>query len=95
MKYDSQSSQSVRIVLHAAMRELEKSTNYVERIVALKNTSEILKLLTQFKGLGEEIEQNLAMPFNVSNQNISNYTKKISELLAQQIDHMTKKAVQH
>jgi bacterioferritin (cytochrome b1) len=95
MKYDSQSLKSVRVVLRVARQELEHSTNYVERIVALKNTAEILKMLTQFKGLGEEIEQKLTMPFNVSNQKLSNYAKKISELLAQQIDHITKKAVRH
>jgi len=88
MKYDHQGSKSVCIVLQAAKQELEHTTNYVERIVALKNTAEILKMLTDFRELGDEIERNLLISANVNNRSISTYINRIKSLLSQQIHNM-------
>ncbi|KPJ96520.1 MAG: hypothetical protein AMJ53_00595 [Gammaproteobacteria bacterium SG8_11] len=85
MKPSSQDYKSVCIVLRAAQRELEHTSNYVERIVALRNTADILKMLTDYTNLGEQIEHSLRMPDNVSNQKILAYTVKLKTLLAEQI----------
>ena len=73
MKDHSQYSPCVRIVLKAAQQELEHTSNYVERIIALQNTAEILKMLTAYRSLGEEIEHTLSVSGNINNQLISQY----------------------
>ena len=95
MKHGSRGSTSVCIVLQAAKQELEHTTNYVERIVALKNIAEILQMLTAYKDLGEEIEQTLMISANVSYQNISSYANQIKSLLAQQIHDMESVKLRH
>lgn len=88
MQYRNMDCENVCIVLQAAINELEEATNYVERIVALKSIAEILKLLTDYKDLGEEIERNLAIADNVSNHKISRYSGRIKVFLTQQINKL-------
>lgn len=88
MKYHSRDSKNVCIVLKAAQQELESSSNYVERIIALQNTAEILKMLTDYKNLGEEIEHTLSLPGNINNQHVSHYVALVKLQLQEQIQNM-------
>ncbi len=85
MKYYDHNSKNVCVVLRAAIQELEHSTNYVERIIALQNTAKILKMLTAFRGLGEEIEHKLAISGNINNQQITSYVAVLDSQLKEQI----------
>jgi flagellar biosynthesis chaperone FliJ len=88
MKDHSQYSPCVRIVLKAAQQELEHTSNYVERISALQNTAEILKMLTAYRSLGEEIEHTLSVSGNINNQLISQYVRQLNMHLKDQIQNM-------
>ena len=85
MKHYSRNFDNVCVVLRAAKQELEKTTNYIQKIVALKNIAEILKMLTDYQNLGEEIEDSLAIPDNVNSRDISEYAARIQTHLAEQI----------
>lgn len=88
MNYRKRDSKSVCIVLAAAQQELECTTNYVERIIALQNIAKILKMLTDFRDLGEEIEQTLSISDNINNQCISSYVTLVEAHLKEQIQNM-------
>jgi hypothetical protein len=88
MKYDSQNFKNVCIVLKAAQQELEYPTNYVERIIALHRSAKILKMLTAFKNLGEEIEHTLSVSGNINHQQISSYVAAMNVQLKHQIQNM-------
>ncbi|WP_455209724.1 hypothetical protein [Kaarinaea lacus] len=88
MNNHSQTSKSICIVLKAAQEELESSANYVERIIALQKTARILKLLTDFRDLGEEIEQTLSVSGNINNHSISRYVSLVETRLKKQIQYM-------
>jgi 2-oxo-4-hydroxy-4-carboxy--5-ureidoimidazoline (OHCU) decarboxylase len=88
MKYHSQNSKSVCIVLKSAHQELERCTNYVERIFALQNTAKILKLLTDYRDWGNEIEHALSISSNINHQRISNYIARLKTQLHEQIQNM-------
>ena len=88
MKDYSQASKSICIVLKEAQKELQQSANYVEKIVALQNTARILKLLTDYRDLGEEIEHALSAYNNMNNHNISSYVILVEAQLNEQIQNM-------
>jgi len=88
MKDYSQTSKSICIVLKEAQKELQQSANYVERIVALQNTARILKMLTDYRDLGEEIEHALSASNNMGNRNISSYVTLVEAQLNEQIQNM-------
>lgn len=88
MKYNSQGSKSICIVLQAAKQELEHSSNYVERIIALNKAANMLKMLTDYEDLGEEIDHHLSISGNVSYRKISAYADRIKTLIAEQIQNV-------
>ena len=88
MKHYSRNFDNVCVVLRAAKQELEKTTNYVQKIIALNNIAQILKMLTDYQNLGEEIEDSLSIPDNVNSRDISAYAARIQILLTEQIHVM-------
>ena len=79
---------NIYTVLHTVTQQLEQTTNYVERIFALQNTAVILKMLTDYRVIGEEIERELSIPKNFSNRRITAYNTRIKTLLSENIRNM-------
>ncbi len=80
-------SNSLCIVLQAAKQELERSANYAERIIALRNTAKILHLLTGYQGLAQEIEFRLSVAGNFSSRKITDYAHRITARLTRDIQN--------
>ena len=82
-------------VLQTLKQELEQTTNYVQRIIALQNIATILKMLTEYRVLGEEIERNLSISGNFSDRRITAYNMRIKTLLSEKILSMEATICQH
>ena len=78
----------VRIVLEAAKQDLECSRSFVDRIVGLQKSARILKMLTDYQNLAEEIQRYLAIVENLDHFKISDYNKQIIERLTDRIQEL-------
>jgi len=85
---DKRDYSKVRIVLEAAKRDLECSHSYVDRIIGLQNSARILKLLTDYQNLAEEIQRYLAKADNLDHIKISDYNKRIIARLTDRIQEL-------
>jgi predicted DNA-binding transcriptional regulator len=72
-------------VLQTLKRELQQTTNYVERIVTLQNSAVILNMMIGYKSLGTEIDRSLSISDNLSYQRINALSKRIQKLLSEKI----------